>query len=186
MDQRIANDVKTRMQRVFDSVRQDFATVRAGKATPSLVENIVIKAYGGTQPLRVMELSTIHVQDIHTLTITPFDHSIIGEIEHGISDAKVGLQPIVDGEYIRINLPPLSEERRREFVKLIHQKAEAGKVMVRQVRHDGMEQAKKLENKEISEDEVIRIEKDIQKQTDHFIEEIDMLADQKEQELMKV
>lgn len=182
----IQNSVKQKMQRNLDSLRADFATVRTGKASPSLVENIVIKAYGGTTPLRVMELSTIHVQDAHTLVITPFDHSVIGEIERGIADAQVGLNPIIDGNFIRINLPPLSEERRKEFVKLVNQKAEAGKVMMRQARHDGMEQAKKLEKEELSEDEVIRVEKDIQKLTDDFISQIDDLSAQKEAELMKV
>lgn len=182
----IQNEVKQKMQRALDALRSDFASVRTGKASPALVENIVIKAYGGTQPLRVMELATIHVGDVHTLIITPFDNSIAGEIERGISDAKVGLNPIVDGNLIRINLPPLSEERRREFVKLIHQKAEGGKVMVRQARHDGMEQAKKLEKEILSEDEVIRIEKEVQKLTDTFITQIDEMAQAKEEELMKV
>ncbi|MGE5041976.1 MAG: ribosome recycling factor [Candidatus Levyibacteriota bacterium] len=181
----ITAEVKQRMQRSFDSLRADFATVRTGKASPSLVENIVIKAYGGTTPLRVMELATIHVADVHTLVITPFDNSIIGEIERGIADAKVGLNPIVDGTLVRINLPPLSEERRKEFVKLIHQKAEGGKVMIRQARHDGMEDAKKLE-KEVTEDEVVRLEKEIQRLTDDFIGQIDDLSKQKEEELMKV
>lgn len=182
----ITPEVKSKMQKAIDSARSDFATVRTGKASPSLVENIIIKAYGGATPLRVMELATIHVQDAHTLVLTPFDQSIMGEIEHGISDAQVGINPIVDGNFIRINLPPLSEERRKDFVKLIKQKAEQGKVTIRQIRHDGMEQAKKLENKETSEDEVIRLEKEIQKLTDSFIEQIDTLAAQKEEELMKV
>lgn len=178
--------VKQKMQKALDSVHADFATVRTGKASPALVENIIIKAYGGAQPLRVMEVATIHASDTKTLILTPFDHSIIGEIEHGISDAKVGLSPIIDGEFIRINLPPLSEERRMEFVKLIKQKGESGKVIIRHIRHEGMESAKKMENKEISEDEVVRVEKEIQKLTDHYIEEIDALAKQKEEELMKV
>ncbi|MFI5265733.1 MAG: ribosome-recycling factor, partial [Candidatus Levyibacteriota bacterium] len=108
----IITQVNKKMQKALDIVHADFATVRTGKASPALVENIVIKAYGGTQPLRVMEVATIHASDTKTLILTPFDHSIIGEIEHGISDAKVGLNPIVDGDFIRINLPPLSEERR--------------------------------------------------------------------------
>lgn len=182
----ISSDTRNKMQRAVDSLRSEFGTVRTGKATPSLVENIVIKAYGGTQPLRVMELATIHATDVHTLVITPFDHSIMGEIERGIADAKVGMNPIIDGEFIRINLPPLSEERRLEFVKLIKDKAEHGKVMIRQIRHEGMENAKKLENKEISEDEVVRAEKDVQKLTDEFIEKIDDMASEKEAELMKV
>lgn len=182
----ILADVKQKMQRAMDSVRQEFTTVRTGKASPSLVDNIVIKAYGGTQPLRVMELATIHASDAHTLVITPFDHSIIAEIERGISDANVGLNPIIDGNFLRINLPPLSEERRLEFVKIIHQKSEAGKVMLRQARQDGMIQAKKLESQDVSEDEIIRIEKEIQRLTDDFTKQIDDLASQKEEELMKV
>ncbi len=182
----ITPEVKQKMQKALDSVRMDFATVRTGKASPSLVENIVIKAYGGATPLRVMELATIHVQDAHTLILTPFDHSVIGEIEHGIQDAKIGINPIIDGNFLRINLPPLSEDRRREFVKMVKQKGEQGKVMIRQIRHDGMEDAKKLEKQEVSEDEIIRVEKEIQRLTDHFIKEIDDLAAQKEEELMKV
>lgn len=182
----ITPEVKQKMQRALDAVRQDFATVRTGKASPSLVDNIMIKAYGGTAVLKVMELATIHVQDTHTLVLTPFDQSVIHEIERGIADANVGINPIVDGNFLRINLPPLSEERRREFVKLVKQKAELGKVTIRQMRHEGMEDAKKLENKEVSEDEVVRIEKEIQRLTDNFIEQIDDLANQKEAELMKV
>lgn len=182
----ILAEVRNKMQKALDVMHQDFATVRTGKASPSLVENIVIKAYGGTQPLRVMELSTIHAQDVQTLVITPFDHSIIGEIEHGIADAQVGLNPIVDGNFIRINLPPLSEERRLEFVKLIKQKVESGKVMIRQARRDGMDMAKKLEKQALSEDEVVHTEKEIQKLTDEFTQKMDTLAAQKEEELMKV
>lgn len=182
----ILGNVRNDMQKALDVLSQDFNTVRTGKASPALVENIVIKAYGGTQPLRVQELATIHASDVHTLVITPFDASITHEIERGIADAQVGLNPIVDGQYLRINLPPLSEERRREFVKLILQKSEAGKVTLRHARHEGMEQAKKMENQDVSEDEIIRIEKEIQKLTDEFTEQIDLLAKQKEEELMKV
>src|SRR5690349_10037011 len=139
----IVTQVRRKMQRAIDVLREDFATVRTGKASPTLVENIVIPAYGGTQPLKVLELATIHVQDNATLVIQPFDRSIISEIEKGISAANVGLNPIVDGDILRINLPPLTEERRQEFVKLIKQKSESGKVMLRQARHDGMEDAKK-------------------------------------------
>lgn len=182
----ITPEVKQRMQKALENLHADFQTVRTGKASPALVENIMIKAYGGTAVLRVLELATIHVTDVHTLVLTPFDHSVIGEIERGISDAKVGINPIIDGDLIRINLPPLSEERRREFVKLIHTKAEAGKVQMRQIRQDGMTQAKKMESQDVSEDEIIRVEKDIQRQTDHFIEQIELMAKQKEEELMKV
>lgn len=178
--------VKSDMQKSLDALRQDFNTVRTGKASPALVENIIIKAYGGTTPLRVMELATLHASDVHTLIITPFDASITHEIERGIADAQVGLNPIVDGQMLRINLPPLSEERRQEFVKLIEQKSENGKVTLRHVRHAGMERAKKMEGEDISEDEIIRIEKEIQRLTDEFTKKIDEMRDEKEKELMKV
>lgn len=182
----ITTNAKNDMQKALDNLRQEFNTVRTGKASPSLVENIVIKAYGGTAPLRVMELATISATDAHTLVITPFDQVTLHEIEKGIADAQVGLNPIVDGQMLRINLPPLSEERRREFVKVIQQKAENGKVTVRHARHAGMEAAKKMEDQDVSEDEIIRIEKEVQKLTDEFIEKIDSMSKEKEAELMKV
>lgn len=178
-------EVDARMQRAIDALREEFGTIRTGKASPSLVENIVINAYGGTQPLKVLELATIHAQDNSTLVIAPFDRSIIAEIEKGISGANVGLNPIVDGDVLRINLPPLTEERRAEFVKLVKQKAEGGKVAIRQARHDGMaEIKKKAENEGISEDEVTRYEKEIQKLTEEFTGKIDLIAEEKEKELM--
>lgn len=177
--------VRSRMQKAIDVLHQDFATVRTGKASPTLVENIVIPAYGGTQPLKVLELATIHVQDNSTLIIAPFDRSITSEIEKGISAANVGLNPIVDRDVLRINLPPLTEERRLEFVKLIKQKAESSKVSIRQMRHDGMEDAKKTAARDgFSEDEVKRVEKEIQRLTREFSEKIDQVLAEKEKELM--
>ena len=181
----IVSQVRQKMQKALDVLREDFATVRTGKANPSLVENIVINAYGGSSPLKVLELATIHIENNSTIVINPFDKSIIAEIEKGISNANVGLNPIVDQEILRINLPPLTEERRQEFVKLIKQKSEAGKVMLRQARHEGMEDAKKrAEEQGHSEDEVTRIEKEVQKLTDEFSEKVDELAGDKEKELM--
>lgn len=181
------NELKNKMQKAFDVVHQDFATVRTGKASPTLVENIVINAYGGTTPLKVLELATIHAQDSQTLLITPFDKTVIAEIEKGISNSNTGLNPIIDGNVLRINLPPLTQERRLEFIKLVKQKAENGKVMVRQIRHEGMEDAKKkAEGEGISEDEITRLEKEIQKLTDEYMEKIDKLCQEKEEELMRL
>src|SRR6185312_440483 len=101
-------------------IKQDIATIRTGKATPALVENIIISAYGGTAKMRLMELATIGATDPQTLIITPFDKSIIHEIEKGVQDAHTGLNPIVDGQLLRISLPPLSEERRQELIKAMH------------------------------------------------------------------
>lgn len=179
--------VHDKMQRAFEVLHQDFATVRTGKASPALIENITISAYGGTTPLKVLELATIHVSDPQTLVITPFDNSIISEIERGIANADVGLNPIVDGNILRINLPPLTEERRLEFTKVIAQKAENGKVMIRQIRHEAMETVKKnAEASGLSEDSVTRLEKEVQKTTDDYIEKIDTLRSEKEKELMKL
>lgn len=175
------------MQKAFETIQRDFATVRAGKANPSLVEDIVINAYGGTQPLKVLELATVHAQDPQTLVISPFDKTVIDEIEKGIAAANVGMNPIIDGDILRINLPPLTEERRKEFLKMIKQKAESGKVMLRQARHEGMEEAKKMaKDNSVSEDEIERIEKEIQKATDEYIEKIDKLFQDKEKELMTI
>ena len=181
----ILNQVQAKMQRALQNLHEDFATVRTGKASPSLVENIVISAYGGTQPLKVLELATIHAQDNNTLVIAPFDRSIVAEIEKGISGANVGLNPIVDGEILRINLPPLTEERRAEMVKLIKQKSEAGKVSLRQIRHEGNEDVKKVaKNEGESEDQVQHFEKEIQRLTDEYSKKVDEMIAEKEHELM--
>lgn len=181
----VINNTKKRMNDALKMLHEDFMTVRTGKASPTLIENIVISAYGGTAKLRVMELATIMASDPQTLIITPFDSSVTSEIERGIADAKVGLNPIVDGKLLRINLPPLTEERRLEFVKLVSQKAEQGKIMIRQARHDGMSDIKKG-SEELSEDEITRYEKDIQKLTDEYIDKIEQMKKEKEEELMRM
>ncbi len=181
----IVDNTKTHMQKAIDVMIDDFGTVRTGKANPSLVENVVIQAYGGSTPLKVLELATIHAQDPQTIVITPFDQSVIGEIETGITNANLGFNPVVDGQIIRISIPPLTEERRLEFVKAIHQKAENGKIMIRQIRHEAMETIEKKKD-EVSEDEIEREKKDIQKLTDEFIKKIDDLKGEKEKELMTI
>ena len=181
----IVSQVRAKMQKAIEVMRGDFATVRTGKASPTLVENIIINAYGGTSPLKVLELATINIQDNATLIISPFDKSQIADIEKGIANANVGLNPIVDGDILRISLPPLTEERRLELSKIIKQKTEAGKVMLRHARHEGMEDAKKAAREQgHSEDEVTRIEKEIQKNTDEFTDKMDLLFSEKEKELM--
>lgn len=183
----ITSDVKNKMQKTLEVLISDFATVRTGKASPALIENIMIDAYPGSAPLRLMELATIHAQDAKTLIISPFDASIISQIERSISNSNVGMNPIVDQQVLRINLPPLSEERRTEFVKVISQKAEHGKVMLRQIRHEAINSAKKRAEQEgISEDEIERIEKEVQRVTDEYILKIDEISEQKEQELMTI
>ncbi len=178
------NIIKQKMQKVLEVLRTDLATVRVGRAAPSLVENIVINAYGGAQKLRVLELATIGTSDSQTLLITPFDASIIGEIQKGIQEANVGLTPTIDGNVIRISIPPLSEERRVELIKLMHQKLESGRIMIRQARHEAMIEIKKEFNSE--EDEIMRLEKEIQRLTDEIVGEIEAIGKKKEEELTRI
>lgn len=181
----LTSQTKQNMLKVLEVLKTDLSTVRAGKATPNLVENIVVAAYGGTQKLKVVELAQIHAVDSQTLQIIPFDASIIGEIHKAIMEGNVGLTPIIDGTLIRIAIPPLSEERRKQLVSLVNQKLEGGKVQVRQIRHEAMNDVKKEhEAKQISEDDLARFEKEIQKLTDDTITEIDFLGKKKEEELM--
>lgn len=177
---RIANE------KILELIKTDLSTVRTGRATSSLVENIIITAYGDTK-LRVLEVGTINVMDPQTILITPFDASIIGEIQKGVMESNVGLTPVVDGQVIRISIPPLSGERRQELIALVKQKLESGRVQVRQVRHEAMDQIKKdFNEKLISEDEMIRLEKEIQNLTDKTILVIDDWGKRKEEELLQV
>ena len=183
----LLNQTRERMRKAFEITQNDLTSIRSGRATPALVEHIVISAYGGTQKLKVLELATISTIDAKTLVISPYDPSIIGEIEKGIQEANAGLTPVIDGELIRITIPPLSEERRQEYLKLARAKLEFGKVMIRQVRQDGMKDLKKLEDeKTITEDQLKHGEKMVQELTDEMVAEIDSLGDRKEQELLQV
>ncbi len=180
-------ETQAKMQKALDVIRQDLSTIRTGRATSALVENLVLLVYGGSQKLKLAELATISTVDSRTLLITPFDPSITEEINKGLQMANVGLTPILEGEVIRISIPSLSEERRQEYLKLAKQKLEAGRIMIRQLRHELMSHLKNaLEAKEISEDDHARQEKEMQEMTDKFIAEIDELGRKKEEELLQV
>lgn len=187
MDQQIQSQTKSRMEKAFSVLKDDFGTVKTGKANPQLVENIMISAYGGSARLKVVELATIHIQDHETLLITPFDSSVLKDIEKGISDSQMGLGIAVDGANVRVSIPTLTQERREEFVKLVHKKAENGKIMIRQARAESNDDVAKLKkNSEISEDDEKRLEKEIQKITDEYVEKIEQATKMKEQELLTV
>jgi ribosome recycling factor len=179
--------VKQKMQVVIDLVMSDVSSIRTGRATPGLVEDIVIAAYGGQQKLKVQELATINATDPQTIVIQPYDKSIIGDIRKGIEAANVGLSPSIDGEIIRIALPPLTSEDREKYVKLLGTKLENGKVMIRQIRGDVMRDIKEaFEKKEISEDLKFNQEKRLQEITDDFVQQIVGLGEKKEQELLQL
>ena len=183
----IFEEVKQKLQKVLDVLRNDLATVRAGKATPGLVDSIVVSVYGGSARMKVVEVATISAQDSQTLLITPFDGSIIAEIQKGILEANVGLTPVIDSQNIRISIPPLSEERRQQLIHLMKQKLENGKIMVRQIRQEGMNRIKKdFTAKILSEDDMMRMEKEVQNFVDKIGLEIDSLGKKKEEELLQI
>ena len=175
------------MLKCLEVTKVDLATVRTGRATPALVDHIEINAYGGSQRLKVRELATITTSDAQTILIHPFDPSTKEEIVKGILEANVGLTPIVEAEVLRLSIPSLSKERRQEYLKLARAKLEAGKVMVRQVRHDEMAGLKRaLEANEVTEDDRKRYEKHIQEITDEMIAELEHLEELKEKELLQL
>jgi len=180
----LAQETKQKINKVLDVLKGDLSTIRTGRATPALVETIVINAYGGSTKLKVMELATVGVSDPQTLVLTPFDPSIIGEIQKGIESANVGFTPVIDGNLIRISIPPLSQERREELIKAMKHKLENGRIMVRQVRHESMEEIRK--DFEGREDDIKRLEKEVQKLVDETMQTIDEWGKQKEAELMQI
>jgi ribosome recycling factor len=175
------------MQSALDTVTSDVAGIRTGRATPSLVENIICPAYGGTQRLKVVELATITAPDPSQIIINPFDKSIIGDIRKGIEQANLGMNPMIDGEIIRITMLPLTTEDREKYVKLLSGKLESGKIMIRQVRADEMHEIKKkFEAKEMTEDDRFANEKKLQEITDEFTRKIDEMGEKKKSELLQI
>ena len=181
------DSIRSRMQQVLEMITSDVSSIRTGRATPSLVEGLGVGVYGGTQKLKIQELATITAPDPQTLNIEPLDKSIIGEIRQGILAANIGLNPSIDGELIRISLPPLTSEDRERYVKLLHTKLENGRIMIRQIRGDGMRDIKQsFEKKELSEDDKFNQEKLLQEITDEFITNIEEIGKKKEQELLQI
>jgi len=181
------NLVSSKFQKVVDNLLSDISGIRTGRATPSLVENIVVPAYGGTQRLRVMEVASISSPDPSQIVISPWDKSIIGDIRKGIMEANLNMNPSIDGEIIRISMQPLTTEDREKFVKLLSQKLEVGRVAVRQVRADEMHEIKKnFEAKTITEDDKREQETKLQTLTDSFIAKIEEMGEKKKAELLQI
>ena len=185
MIKELVHDTEKRMRSSIQSLEDDLAAVRTGRANPALIEKISIEYYGSPVPL--MQLATISVPEPRQLMVRPFDASSIKNIEKGIQTSELGLTPINDGKVIRLNLPPLTEERRRELIKFVHNRLEDARVAVRNIRRDAIKDLRDFEEeKMISEDEQKRGEEDIQKLTDRFGEEIDEIGKKKEMEIMEV
>lgn len=177
----IIDQGKIKFQKALALLKQDLATLRTGRATPTLIENVEIDAYG--IKMRLIELATINAPEPHILLVAPFDQTNITSIAKAISAINIGLNPVVDNNLIRITVPLLTEERRQEMVKTMHQKLEGGRVMVRQIRREIMDQ---IEKTAPNEDEVKRLDKELKIVVDEMIGEIDLLGDVKEKELMSV
>ena len=183
----ILSQAQDKMRKAIESTRMDLQSVRSGRATASLVENIIIMAYDGTQKLRVQEMATISVPDAKTIVITPFDPTTKQDIVKGIQAGSANLSPVSDGDVVRITIPSMSQEQREEYVKLAHAKLEGGRIMVRQVRQEAMKDLKReVEAQTLSEDQQKVGEKKVQELTDEMISEIDSLGAKKEEELMQV
>ncbi len=178
-------DTKVRMEKSVEALKSQMAKVRTGRAHPSLLDTISVSYYGADTPLR--QLANVSVEDSRTLAITVFDKSLTAAVEKAIMASDLGLNPMSAGTIIRVPLPPLTEERRRDLVKLVRAEAENGRVAVRNIRRDANADIKALlKDKEISEDDERRAADEIQKVTDIFIKKIDEVLADKEKELMEV
>ncbi|MCX7977059.1 MAG: ribosome recycling factor [Bellilinea sp.] len=177
-------DAENRMKGAIQSLEEDLAGIRTGRATPALIEKLPVEYYGVATPL--MQLATISVPDARTLLIKPFDATGLKAIERAIITSNLGLTPNNDGKTLRLNLPPLTEERRRDLVKLVNQRLEEAKVAIRNVRRDILKDLRDFEKeKMISEDELKKGEDELQKLTDKMISEIDRIGEIKQKEIME-
>ncbi len=181
----ILQGVEGKMQASVRVFREDLASIRTGHATPALVEHVKVEYVGVPTPLN--QLAGISAPEAGLLVIQPWDKSSIGSIEKAILKSELGLNPANDGNIIRISIPPLSEERRQELIKVVHRRVEERRVAVRNLRHEAMNELKKLEkDKELSQDEHRRAQEQLQKLTDRFVSDIEQIGKDKEEELIEV
>jgi ribosome recycling factor len=179
------NDLKRRMQGAIAALKQELGGLRTGRASSALLEHVQVEAYGSHMPLN--QLATISVPEARLLNVQVWDRSMIHPVEKAISNANLGLTPSTEGQLIKLRVPELNEERRRELVKVAHKYSEAARVAVRHVRRDGLDLLKKLEkDHKISEDEHERQSGEVQKATDAIIAEVDKLLAGKEKEIMTI
>ena len=185
MIQELRRKTNDRMQGAIDALKKEFASVRTGRASMGLLDGIVIDYYGTPTP--VQQLASLSIPESRQIAIQPWEQKIIPEIEKAILKSDLGLTPMNDGRTIRINIPVLTEERRKQLVKIVKKRAEESKIAVRNIRRDSNEELKKLEkNEHVSEDEVKKEHDEVQKITDSFIKKIDELLEHKEKEIMEV
>lgn len=181
----ILKNLRTKMESSLKVLDHEMKGLRTGRASVNLLDPVVVEAYGSRMP--ISQVATVSTPDARTIAVQVWDKSMVKTVEKAITDANLGLNPAADGQIVRMSIPPLNEERRKELVKLAHKYGENTKVAVRNVRRDGMEVLKKMEkDSEISKDEHHNIGEDVQKLTDEFVAKIDHEVKQKEQEIMTV
>ncbi len=181
----VKSQAESKMEKAIQVLKKDLLTIRAGRANPALLDKVTVEYYGTEMPIN--QMANISTPDPRTLAIQPWDKSALGEIERAILKSDLGLTPTNDGSVIRITIPPLTEERRNELVKVARKMGEEAKVAIRNVRRDANDEIKKLEkNGEIPEDTARRGQEEIQKLTDRFIKEVDQVVAAKEKEMMEI
>lgn len=178
-------DCNQRMQKAIENLEKDFNKLRTGRASTALVDNIRVDYYGTPTPLN--QVASVSIPDSRTIAISPWDRNAFGNIEKAIMKSDLGLTPINDGQAIRINIPPLTEERRKDLVKTAKKYTEDAKVAIRNVRRDLNDTLKKLQvSKKLSEDELYKSQEEIQKITDNFVKNADLVLADKEKEIMEI
>ncbi|MBI4201006.1 MAG: ribosome recycling factor [Chloroflexi bacterium] len=181
----LLSNAESRMQMAVEAFRRETNTIRTGRASPALVENLLVDYHGVPTPLK--QLATISAPEVRLLMIQPWDRTIVSAIERGILKSALGLNPVTDGAVIRVPVPLPTEERRRELVRILRRQAEDAHVAVRNVRRDALDKLRAMErNKELSQDDAKRHQEQLQRLTDAFINQIDSLAEVKEAEVMEV
>jgi len=185
MDKELKARTRERMEKAIEALKKDFGAVRTGRASLALLDGITVDYYGTQTPLN--QVATLSVPDPRTIAIQPWEQKIIGDIERAIMKSELDLTPTSDGKIIRINIPPLTEERRKQLVKVVKKRAEECRVAIRNIRRDVNEELKKKEKEEhISEDEIRKALDEVQKLTDEYIKKVEEVLEHKEKEIMEV
>jgi ribosome recycling factor len=185
MDEKTYTETVAKMEKTLSSLKTDLNKIRTGRASLALFDDIRVDYYGTPTPLN--QMATLSVPEPRLITLQPWDTSVIGEIEKAILKSELGVTPVSDGKMIRINIPRLTEERRKELVKVVRKMAEGAKVAIRNIRREGNDQLKAVEkNKKISQDELHQSMDKVQKSTDQFIEKVDAVLTAKEKEILEI
>lgn len=178
------SDAKVAMDKAIDHADNELNKIRAGKASPSMLDDVMVDYYGTPTPLN--QVGSVNTPDARTIVVQPWEKSLLGAIEKAVMEANLGVNPQNDGVIIRINVPPLTEERRRDLVKKAKAEAETGKIAIRNIRKDANEKIRRLKTDGVSEDEMKTGEGEIQKLTDSYIIKVDQLSEAKEKDIMTV